>query len=78
VTLVLAGLGIYLSAARAKGMIGRIWPFVLAAILLALEAVHLMGEPPASGEALAVTSLAAFALLGALAAIADLTRTPAR
>lgn len=78
VALVLAGLGLYLTATRAKGTIGRVWPFVLVAVLLALEAVHLMGEPPASGEELALVSLAVFLVLGGLAAIADLTRAPAR
>lgn len=76
VTLVIAGLGIYLRVTQAKGMIGRIWPFVLVTLLLALEAVHLLGEPPASGEELALTSLAVFLVLTGLAAVADRTREP--
>ncbi len=76
VALVIAGLAVYLTATRPKGMIGRIWPFVLVGVLLALQAVHLMGEPPASGKELAITSLAVFLVLAGLAAVADLTREP--
>ncbi|AZU02971.1 hypothetical protein X907_0423 [Glycocaulis alkaliphilus] len=74
VALVIAGLVFYLRATRGKGIIGRIWPFVLVGVLLALEAIHLLGEPPASGEELAMTSLAVFLILTGLAAVADLTR----
>lgn len=74
VALVLAGLVFYLRATQAKGGIGRVWPFVLVAVLFALEAVHLLGEPPASAEELAVMSMAAFLVLTGLAAVADITR----
>jgi membrane-bound metal-dependent hydrolase YbcI (DUF457 family) len=76
VALVLAGLFFYLRVTQAKGLIGRICPFVLVAVLLALEAVHLMGEPPASAQELAMTSMAVFVILTGLAAVADLTRQP--
>lgn len=76
VALVIAGLAVYLNATQAQGFIGRIWPFVLVGVLLALEAVHLLGEPPASAEELAMTSMAVFLVLTGLAAVADLTREP--
>lgn len=76
VALVIAGLAVYLTATKAQGIIGRISPFVLVGVLLALEAVHLLGEPPASGEELAIISLAAFLVLAGLAAVADVTREP--
>jgi membrane-bound metal-dependent hydrolase YbcI (DUF457 family) len=76
VALVLAGLVFYLRATQPKGVVGRIWPFVLVAALLALEAIHLLGEPPASAEELAMTSMTVFLVLTGLAAVADLTREP--
>lgn len=76
VALVLAGLIFYLRVTQAKGLIGRIWPFVLVAVLFAMEAVHLLGEPPASAEELAMTSMAVFLVLTGLAAVADFTRKP--
>ncbi len=76
VALVIAGLAVYLTATKAQGIIGRISPFVLVGVLLALEAVHLLGEPPASGEELAIISLAAFLVLAGLAVVADVTREP--
>ncbi|MGP1276313.1 MAG: hypothetical protein ACQRW7_12940 [Caulobacterales bacterium] len=72
--LVLAGLIVYLRVTRAKGLAGRIAPYALAGFLLALEAIHLTGEPPASAQEMAVISLAAFLVLAGLAAIADRTR----
>ena len=35
-----------------------------------------MGEPPASAQELAMTSMAVFVILTGLAAVADLTRQP--
>lgn len=74
--LVIAGLAVYMRVTRARGIAGRLSPFVLVTLLLALEAVHLLGEPPASAEELALTSLAVFLVLTALAAVADRTREP--
>lgn len=71
----LAGFALYLKVSAAKSALGRVTPFLLLAVMAALEASHLFismpDQTPAQGS---VSVLAVFTLLTALAAACDATR----
>ncbi len=70
------GFALYLRVTEAKGVIGRIWPWIFMALLVAAEQVnHTMPLPDSLVEA-GYTAAATFLLITGLAAICDLTRRP--
>jgi len=73
----IAGFLLYLGATRARGVIGRVWPWTFMALLGGAEYVnHTMPTAPdASGAG--YMAVATFAVIAGLAAICDLTRRPA-
>lgn len=71
------GFALYLSATRARGGAGRVGPYALLAVLIALFAYnHYAPVPPSSGVA-AASALAAYSVLALLAwLLCDRLRTP--
>ncbi len=70
----LGGFWLYMQATRAKGLIGRIWPFVFVAFLGVAEYInHTMPIPQSAAEGGYMATITFLALTG-LAAICDLTR----
>ena len=74
VILVLGGLALYMSVTRAKGLIGRIWPFVLLALLGVAEYVNHTGPLPTETVVQGYFMAFIFLVFTALAAVCDLTR----
>jgi hypothetical protein len=70
------GFWLYLRVTEAKGLVGRIWPWGLFALLAVAEyANHTMPLPESVAQA-GYTAAATFLFITGLAAICDLTRRP--
>lgn len=70
----LGGFALYLSVTRAKGVVGRIWPWVFMALMGVAEYANHAGPLPSDPAAFGYNAVIAYLVLTALAAICDLTR----
>jgi hypothetical protein len=71
----LGGLFLYLSATRARGVIGRVWPYVGAGLLLGLYYVGMTTPPPDDVVVAGLSAIVMYFIICAIAAGFDLTRT---
>ncbi len=71
-----AGFALYLRVTEPRGLVGRIWPWVFAVLLVVAEQVNHTMPPPQSVAELGYTAVAIFILVTGLAALCDLTRKP--
>lgn len=71
-----AGFAVYLRVTEPKGLVGRIWPWVFGALLVAAQQLNHTMPPPESVAQLGYTATATFILITGLAALCDLTRRP--
>lgn len=74
--MLLGGFFIYLRVTEAKGLVGRIWPWVFLLLLGAAEIANHHGPLPDDPAAFGYAAAASFLVFTALAAICDLTRRP--
>jgi membrane-bound metal-dependent hydrolase YbcI (DUF457 family) len=77
VAVLAAGLWMYLSRSAAVDSVGRYGPVVFALAMIAIQASTLFTPPPPSTTAVAVTALASYVVLAALAAWIDRHRAAA-
>jgi len=73
-TIFLGGMMLYLSATTAKGLIGKIWPYIGTGLMLALYFLGISVPPPPSMMIAGVSTIGMFIVLCAIAAGFDLTR----
>jgi hypothetical protein len=72
--LFLGGLVLYARSTAPKGALGRIMPWVCAAIFVGAELIDVFGPPPPSADAAATLTLVVFTVAAALAYVLDRTR----
>lgn len=70
----LAGFGLYLRVTEAKGLVGRIWPWVFMALLALAEFANHTAPIPEDFTTAGYMGTITFLIIAALAAICDLTR----
>ena len=72
--LLILGLALYLSRTRARGVMGKIAPVILFALLAAAQIFGNFGPPPESADIAAQSAIIAYFIFAVLAAWVDATR----
>lgn len=72
----LSGMILYVSGTSAKGRVGAVAPWIVAAVLIGLEAYSILGEPPADIKPFAALALVSYTLIAGLAFWLDRVRSP--
>lgn len=75
-TLVIAGLGYYLTRTQSKGVFGLVAPAILFALMALAQIFGNFGPPPADAAQAAYSAITAYIVFAALAAWVDATRLP--
>ena len=74
-TIFLGSMAIYLTGTRARGVFGRIWPFIASFLLLGLFYLGMTTPPPDDIAVAGYSAVGMYAVICAIAAGFDLTRT---
>jgi len=70
------GFFLYMRVTQARGLVGRIWPWVFVALLALAEVVNHGGPLPESPQQFGYTAVISYIVLTGLAALCDVTRRP--
>ena len=76
--LFLAGFILYLGGTSARGVVGRVAPFIVIAALIGVELYSATGAPPADIRTFAFLALVSYTAIAAIAAWLDAVRSPKR
>jgi hypothetical protein len=75
-TVLVAGMAIYLAGSRARDRRGEVYPWLVGGLMVATQSLMFFGSPPTSIAPVAVTGLFAYGLFAVLAAALDRHRAP--